>query len=123
MLDIECFSFLNRAIENELAPIIVMASNRGHALMRGTKERSPHGIPVDFLDRTLIISTTPYTDAEIKQILRIRCVQVLLYFLSDQSLLFRLFSGAKKKTCRSPRTPLTFSRRSRSKLPCATASS
>jgi hypothetical protein len=28
MLDIECFSFLNRALEGELAPLVVMASNR-----------------------------------------------------------------------------------------------
>lgn len=29
MLDIECFSFLNRALEDELAPLVIMASNRG----------------------------------------------------------------------------------------------
>jgi hypothetical protein len=29
MLDVECFSFVNRALEDPLAPIIVMASNRG----------------------------------------------------------------------------------------------
>jgi len=29
MLDIECFSFLNRALEIELAPIMVVATNRG----------------------------------------------------------------------------------------------
>ena len=34
MLDIECFSFLNRALENELAPLVVMASNRGMARIR-----------------------------------------------------------------------------------------
>ena len=28
MLDIECFSFLNRALENELAPVLVVATNR-----------------------------------------------------------------------------------------------
>lgn len=28
MLDIECFSFLNRALENEMAPIVIMATNR-----------------------------------------------------------------------------------------------
>jgi len=73
MLDIECFSFLNRALENELAPVVIMASNRGVARIRGTQDKSPHGIPVDFLDRLLIISTSPYSDAEVRQILRIRC--------------------------------------------------
>lgn len=29
MLDIECFSFLNRALESDMAPILVMATNRG----------------------------------------------------------------------------------------------
>merc|ERR1712054_493496 len=34
---------------------------------------SPHGIPIDLLDRLLIISTVPYTEKEIKHILKIRC--------------------------------------------------
>lgn len=29
MLDIECFSFLNRALENDMAPVLIMATNRG----------------------------------------------------------------------------------------------
>jgi len=29
MLDIECFSFLNRALEMESSPIVIMATNRG----------------------------------------------------------------------------------------------
>jgi len=73
MLDIECFSFLNRALESELAPILIMASNRGITQIRGTDYSSAHGIPVDLLDRLLIISTVPYTEKEIKQILKIRC--------------------------------------------------
>lgn len=28
MLDIECFSYLNRALENDMAPIVIMATNR-----------------------------------------------------------------------------------------------
>ena len=28
MLDIECFSFLNRALESETAPIVIFATNR-----------------------------------------------------------------------------------------------
>jgi RuvB-like protein 2 len=73
MLDIECFSFLNRALEDEMAPIVIMASNRGITRIRGTKYSSPHGIPVDLLDRLLIISTTPYSEEEIGKILAIRC--------------------------------------------------
>lgn len=29
MLDIECFSFLNRALESDLSPVLIMATNRG----------------------------------------------------------------------------------------------
>eukprot|EP01018_Ginkgo_biloba_P019687 Gb_04895 [translate_table: standard] len=73
MLDIECFSFLNRALENEMAPILVVATNRGITRIRGTNYKSPHGIPIDLLDRLLIISTHPYTEDEMRQILDIRC--------------------------------------------------
>lgn len=72
MLDIECFSYINRALEDELAPIVIMASNRGHARIRGTSYRSPHGLPLDFLDRVVIVSTHAYSSDEIKQILAIR---------------------------------------------------
>ena len=74
MLDIECFSFLNRALESEMAPVVVMASNRGMAKIRGTKFKSPHGLPVDLLDRVLIVSTSPYEEGEVQQIIQIRCV-------------------------------------------------
>jgi len=72
MLDIECFSYINRALEDELAPIVIMASNRGNSRIRGTNYRSPHGLPLDFLDRVVIVSTHPYQKDEIQQILSIR---------------------------------------------------
>ena len=34
MLDMECFSFLNRALEDDLAPVVVMATNRGITKIR-----------------------------------------------------------------------------------------
>eukprot|EP01133_Synstelium_polycarpum_P011467 gene11467-13365_t len=73
MLDMECFSFLNRALEDEMAPILIMATNRGITNIRGTPYRAPHGIPVDLLDRLLIISTSPYSEKDIHKILKIRC--------------------------------------------------
>ena len=73
MLDIECFSFLNRALEDDLAPVVVMATNRGITKIRGTSYTSPHGLPLDLLDRTIIIPTTQYEEKDLKQILRIRC--------------------------------------------------
>ncbi|KAL4276588.1 hypothetical protein AHAS_Ahas20G0222200 [Arachis hypogaea] len=29
MLDMECFSYLNRALENSLSPIVIFATNKG----------------------------------------------------------------------------------------------
>merc|ERR1711907_816381 len=73
MLDIECFSWLNRALESDLAPVLVIATNRGFAKIRGTNYKSPHGIPIDLLDRLMIISTVAYTEPEMQRILEIRC--------------------------------------------------
>ena len=75
MLDIEAFAFLNRAMESELAPIIILASNRGMARIRGTDVKSPHGIPLDLIDRLLIITTKPYKKEEIRKILQIRMAE------------------------------------------------
>ncbi|XP_071830646.1 ruvB-like 2 isoform X3 [Apostichopus japonicus] len=83
MLDIECFSFLNRALESDMAPILIMATNRGITKIRGTTYESPHGIPLDLLDRLLIISTSEYTEKEMKQILKIRCEEEDVEMTSD----------------------------------------
>merc|ERR1712216_683814 len=56
MLDIECFSFLNRALESDMAPVLVVATNRGITKIRGTDYESPHGIPIDLLDRLPLIT-------------------------------------------------------------------
>jgi len=52
MLDIECFTYLNALLESPMAPTVILATNRGNALVRGTIDIvSPHGVPVDLLDR------------------------------------------------------------------------
>jgi RuvB-like protein 1 len=52
MLDIECFTYLNLLLESPMAPTVIFATNRGTSLVRGTTDViSPHGIPVDLLDR------------------------------------------------------------------------
>ncbi|RHY28944.1 hypothetical protein DYB32_005576 [Aphanomyces invadans] len=73
MLDIECFSWLNRALESDLAPVLIIATNRGITRIRGTNYKSPHGIPIDLLDRLMIISTKPYSESDVRKILNIRC--------------------------------------------------
>ncbi len=72
LMDIELFTFMNRAMESEMAPIIILASNRGFAKIRGTDIVAPHGIPLDLLDRLLIITTEPYGRDEIRVIIEIR---------------------------------------------------
>lgn len=72
MLDIECFAFLNRALESNLAPIVIFATNRGMTDVRGTDMPAPHGIPTDFLDRCMIVRTVPYSMEEMALIIQIR---------------------------------------------------
>ena len=73
MLDIECFTYLNRALESPISPIVILASNRGKTLIKGTQDiTAAHGIPPDLLARLLIIPTHPYTPSEIQSIIRLR---------------------------------------------------
>lgn len=80
MLDMECFTFLNRALESPLSPYVVLASNRGITTIRGTDSpydltgiTSPHGLPIDLLDRCMIVKTSTYSRDEIRQVLETRC--------------------------------------------------
>ena len=41
MLDIECFSYLNRALEHDMAPVLVVATNRGITNIRGLRLARP----------------------------------------------------------------------------------
>ncbi|CAN3355649.1 ruvB-like protein 2 [Diutina catenulata] len=75
MLDIECFSFINRALEDDFSPIVMMATNRGISKTRGTNYKSPHGLPMDLLDRSIIIHTSPYSADEVRTILSIRAAE------------------------------------------------
>ncbi|XP_043268058.1 ruvB-like 1 [Venturia canescens] len=75
MLDIETFTYLHRSLESAIAPIVIFATNRGHCVIRGTEDIvAPHGIPLDLLDRLLIIRTLPYSKSEISQIVNLRAV-------------------------------------------------
>jgi len=72
LLDLEAFSFLGRAMESELVPIIILATNRGVARIRGTDVKSPLGFPLDLIDRAVIIATQEYDQGSIREILRLR---------------------------------------------------
>ncbi len=88
LMDIELFAFMNRAMESEMAPIIILASNRGFAKIRGTDVVAPHGIPLDLLDRLLIITTEPYSEDEIRRIIETRAAEMGL--LLDEKALEKL---------------------------------
>ncbi|KAI9092665.1 TIP49 C-terminus-domain-containing protein [Phlyctochytrium arcticum] len=95
MLDIECFTYLNRALESSLSPIVIFATNRGMCTIRGTEDvLAPHGIPVDLLDRLLIIRTLPYTHDEIAIILNIRAKTENILF-SEESIAHLADVGVK----------------------------
>ncbi|KAG9793244.1 RuvB-like helicase 1 [Exophiala dermatitidis] len=73
MLDIECFTYLNRALESPISPIVILASNRGNTVIRGTQDiKGAHGVPPDLLARLLIIPTHPYNASEVQTIIRLR---------------------------------------------------
>ncbi|ESK90440.1 RuvB-like helicase 1 [Moniliophthora roreri MCA 2997] len=73
MLDIECFTYLNALLESPMAPTVILATNRGNALVRGTTDIiSPHGIPVDLLDRCMIVKTENYTREQVARVVQLR---------------------------------------------------
>lgn len=75
MLDLETFTFLNRALESTISPIVILASNRGLCPVRGAENILPpsaHGLPSDLLARLLIIPTHAYGPDEVRQIIRTR---------------------------------------------------
>ena len=91
MLDLQTFTYLHKSLESPIAPIVIFATNRGRSIIRfvifskfldrfsklwlrrGTEDIvSPHGIPLDLLDRLLIIRTLVYNTNEISQILKLR---------------------------------------------------
>jgi TBP-interacting protein len=95
MMDIEAFSFLTRAMESEFAPIIILATNRGFARIRGTDLDSPHGMPLDLLDRLLIIPTRPYNSDEVREIIKIRAEEMEIE-LTNEALEKLVELGVKK---------------------------
>ncbi len=79
MLNIECFPFLNSALENDLAPLVIMASNEGVTRIWGTTFRRPRASLVDLFDRVLIVSTKPYSEEDIEKVIQIRYVKETFY--------------------------------------------
>ena len=80
MLDCECYSTLNRLIESDLCPFLVLTSNHtppnDHSMQIDEHLNNhldyPLGIAPDFLERSIIIRTNPYTLKELQSIIEIR---------------------------------------------------
>ncbi|KAI0297485.1 RuvB-like helicase 1 [Multifurca ochricompacta] len=73
MLDIECFTYLNALLESPMAPTVILATNRGNSLVRGTTDIvAPHGIPTDLLDRCMIVKTDSYTRDQVAKVVQLR---------------------------------------------------
>lgn len=69
MFDIECFSYVNHALEAELSPIMIMASNCSHARIRETIYNFSYRLSLNFLNCVIAVSTQSYSADEIRQIL------------------------------------------------------
>ncbi|KAL7674102.1 hypothetical protein ACOME3_000382 [Neoechinorhynchus agilis] len=73
MLDLECFTYLHRALESSIAPIVILATNRGYTRIQGSDGLlGCHGLPPDMLDRTIIIRTFPYLREDLCKIIQAR---------------------------------------------------
>lgn len=73
MLDLESFTYLSRALESHISPIVILASNRGKTAVRGSDDLiAAHGVPSDLLARLLIVPTHAYSLPEIKHIISSR---------------------------------------------------
>mmetsp|Transcript_12573 Transcript_12573/g.32433 ORF Transcript_12573/g.32433 Transcript_12573/m.32433 type:complete len:444 (-) Transcript_12573:176-1507(-) len=72
LLDSQSFSFLGKIIETKFSPNFFFATNCPREKIKELNYISPHGIPVDFLDRFLILSTYPPSKIEIEQIIKIK---------------------------------------------------
>lgn len=73
MLDIECFTYLNALLESPMAPTVIFATNRGNTVVRGTDDVvAPHGVPVDLLDRCMIVKTEGYTREQVGRVVQLR---------------------------------------------------
>jgi len=75
MLDIESFTYLNALLESPMAPTVILATNRGNSLVRGTTDIvAPHGVPTDLLDRCLIVKTDGYTRDQVAKVVQLRAI-------------------------------------------------
>ncbi|KAK6163325.1 hypothetical protein DH2020_000189 [Rehmannia glutinosa] len=106
MLDIECFSFLNRALENDMAPILVVATNRGITSIRGTNYRSPHEEDVEMSEEAKVFLTKVGEDISLRYAINLITSSALaclkrkgtIVELEDVKRVYELFYDVKRST-------------------------
>ncbi|KAJ7716092.1 RuvB-like helicase 1 [Mycena metata] len=78
MLDIECFTYLNALLESPMAPTSSSPPTAETPSCAGTTDIvSPHGIPVDLLDRCMIVKTDGYNARAGRKVLLRYALQLL----------------------------------------------
>jgi len=79
--EVHSFTYLNALLECTMEPTVILATNRGQSLVRGTSDIIyPHGIPVDLLDRRMIVKTDRYTHDNVGKFVQLRAtVERLTY--------------------------------------------
>ncbi|CAH1764962.1 6441_t:CDS:2, partial [Entrophospora sp. SA101] len=82
------FYSYNTSLESPISPIVIFATNRTEDII------APHGIPVDLLDRILIIRTTTYLLEDIKAIVQIRA-KIEGLVLAEDALNYMAETGSK----------------------------
>jgi hypothetical protein len=104
MLDVECFTYLNMRLEDPMAPTVVLATNRGNSLVRGTPDVvAPHGVPIDLLDRCLIVKTEGYSREQVAQVVQLRAATEGLAL--GEGVLERLAEQGERASLRSASSP------------------
>ncbi|GJV72056.1 RuvB-like protein 2 [Tanacetum coccineum] len=104
MLDIECFSFLNGALENDMAPILVVATIRGITTIRGTNYKSPHD--VDISDDAKVLLTKIGVETSLRYAINLITSVALacqkrkgkVVEMEDVSRVYELFWDVKRST-------------------------
>ncbi|AFM99389.1 DNA helicase [Encephalitozoon hellem ATCC 50504] len=107
MLDIESFAFLNKAIEEDFCPVILISTNKKECVVRGTDETGLYGMPRDFIDRTLIISMEKYCREDLEAIIKHRILEEDI--LIDSEAMDRLVSISETSGLRYSMNLLTIS--------------
>lgn len=84
LLDSICYSYVGKLVENTFSPNFIFTTNCSRKKINGSNSIAPHGIPIDFLDRFLMLPTSPLSKSEIERVIETKS-NVLGLILAMQS--------------------------------------